>query len=472
LKSRSTVLVVDDEEFVRESLVDLLQSEGYRALTAGGVKEALEVLEKESANAIVTDLRMPSGSGIELIEEARKRGAEAPIIVLTGAGTVGEAVAAMKVGAYDFIQKPVDPEQFVLLISRAIQHQDLVSTVTYLKKSVEDLRGPTEMVGSSPALTVVRALIGQVAPTDATVLITGESGTGKELVAAEVHRLSERHGENFVRVNCAAISENLFESEFFGHRRGAFTSAVSDRAGRFAEAEGGTLVLDEIGTLKPEMQAKLLRVLETGEYQVVGESRTRVASVRVIAITNEDLASMVREGTFRKDLYYRLNIFPIEVPPLRKRKEDIPALALHFLRRARTGPARPAQGSSEEMLPPAARQALLDYDWPGNVRELRNVMERASILSGPRPIEAPVIQAIVEASMRVDGRPAEDEGLNVRRRVDALERQLIAEALSRASGKKREAAALLGIDPKNLGYYLRKHGVAGGATEASEESAP
>jgi DNA-binding NtrC family response regulator len=472
LKNRSTVLVVDDEEFVRQSLEDLLQSEGYRALTATGVKEALDVLDKESASAIVTDLRMPGGSGLDLIEEARKRGSDAPIIVLTGAGTVGEAVAAMKSGAHDFIQKPVDPEQFVLLIARAIEHQDLVSEVKYLRRSVEDLRGPTEMVGASPALTAVRLLVAQVAPTMATVLVTGESGTGKELVAAEVHRLSDRRGGNFVRVNCAAISENLFESEFFGHRRGAFTSAVSDRAGRFAEAVGGTLVLDEIGTLRPEMQAKLLRVLETGEYQVVGESRTRVANVRVVAITNEDLASRVREGAFRKDLFYRLNIFPIEVPPLRKRKEDIPALALHFLGRARTVSGRPPAAPDEEVLPPAARRVLCDYDWPGNVRELRNVMERASILAGPRLIDAQLLEAIVGASARIDGGAAGDADLNVRRRVDALERQLITEALSRAGGKKREAAALLGIDPKNLGYYLRKHGVAAGAQEAAEDSAP
>jgi DNA-binding NtrC family response regulator len=472
LKNRNTVLVVDDEEFVRQSLEDLLQSEGYRALTAASLKEALEVLEKESANAIVTDLRMPSGSGLDLIEEVRKRGIEIPIVVLTGAGTVGEAVAAMKSGAYDFIQKPVDPEQFVLLIGRAIEHQDLVSEVKYLRRSVEDLRGPTEMVGSSAALASVRLLIAQVAPTNATVLITGESGTGKELVAAEVHRLSERRGGNFVRVNCAAISENLFESEFFGHRRGAFTSAISDRAGRFAEAEGGTLVLDEIGTLRPEMQAKLLRVLETGEYQVVGESRTRVANVRVVAITNEDLASMVREGGFRRDLYYRLNIFPIEVPPLRKRKDDVPALALHFLGRCRALSVRPAAVPEDEILSPAAREVLLDYDWPGNVRELRNIMERASILAGPRPIDAQVLEAIVGASTRLDTQPPGEGDLNVRRRVDALERQLITEALSRAGGKKRQAAALLGIDPKNLGYYLRKHGVAAGAQEAPEDSSP
>ncbi len=453
------ILIVDDEDFVRESLVDLLESEGLEAASASSAAEALEVLAKGKLSAIVTDLRMPSADGLSLLAECKKQAAEVPVILLTGVGTVAEAVQAMKAGAYDFIQKPVDPEQFVLLVRRALEHRDLVSEVKYLRSAVEDLRGPSEMVGTSAALAAVRALVAQVGPTDATVLVTGESGTGKELVAAQVHRLSRRADQSFIRVNCAAIPENLFESEFFGHRRGAFTSAVSDRSGRFAEAEGGTLALDEIGTLKPEMQAKLLRVLETGEYQIVGESRLRVADVRIVAITNEDLATRVREGLFRKDLYYRLNVFPIEVPPLRSRKDDVPPLAECFVARARGGKAA-APGGAGAWISKAAAEVLCAYDWPGNIRELRNVMERACILSPQGPIDAAVLKTILASPALLE--TAAEADLHIRRRVDALERELIAEAIGRSSGRKREAAALLGIDPKNFGYYLRKHGVLPG----------
>ena len=468
---RDSVLVVDDEVFVRESLRDLLENEGYRVIEASTVRDAVQVLESESPGVIVTDLRMPRESGLVLLQEARKLGVEAPIVVLTGVGTVSEAVEAMKAGAYDFIQKPFEPEQFILLIKRALEHGSLVSEIRYLRSAVEDLRGPSDMVGTSDALGAVRAHVAQVAPTDATVLITGESGTGKELVASEVHRKSGRRKRNLVRVNCAAISESLFESEFFGHRRGSFTSAIADRMGRFAEAEGGTLVLDEIGTLRPEMQAKLLRVLETGEYQVIGESRTRIADVRVIAITNEDLPQRVREGAFRRDLYYRLAVFPIEVPPLRRRPADVPLLARHFLARARAAARSPVAPDEGDLITPGAIEALAAYGWPGNVRELRNVMERAWILSAGRPVDAPLIHSILSASrMEESDEEAGAGDLHIRRRVDALERKLIADALARSGGKRREAASLLGIDPKNMGYYLRKHGMVEGPGGAEESS--
>jgi DNA-binding NtrC family response regulator len=472
VKARHAVPLVDDEAYVRDSLVELLESEGYRGLVASSTQEAFQTLAREAVSAIVTDLKMPGGSGLVLLEEARRQGIEAPLIVLTGVGTVEEAVQAMKAGAFDFIQKPVDPEQFVILVRRAIEHQGLVKEVRYLRSAVEDLRGPHPMVGDSPALAAVRDLIAQVAPTGATVLVTGESGTGKELVAAAIHSQSDRRQRNLVRVNCAAISENLFESEFFGHRRGSFTSAVADRTGRFAEADGGTLILDEIGTLRPEMQAKLLRVLETGEYQVVGESRTRIADARVIAITNEDLAARVRDGAFRRDLYFRLNVFPITVPPLRKRREDIAPIASYFL--ARAGAARKEGGQATGgHLTEAACEVLRAFDWPGNVRELRNVIERASIIARGGPVDAPLIQTILEAAVTLGDQPGEDASdLHIRRRMDGLERKLIAEALARAGGKKREAAALLGIDPKNLGYYLRKHGLGGGAPEGGEGEEP
>ncbi len=453
-KNRRVVLVVDDEAFVRESLVDLLRSEGYRPLAAGQVKEALKLIDVEPITAVVTDLKMPGEDGLQLLKEVRRLRRDLPVIVLTGLGTINDAVSAMKEGAYDFIQKPVNPDEFSLLVRRATEHQSLVREVSYLRAEVSALRAPPEMVGASAAIREVKRLIAQVSPSNLTVLLTGESGTGKELVASEIHRQSQRAEGSFIRVNCAAITESLFESEFFGHRRGSFTGAIADRVGRFGEAEGGTLSLDEIGVLKPEMQAKLLRVLETGEYQVVGESRTRQADVRVIAITNEDLAARVREGAFRSDLYYRLNVFPIVVPPLRDRREDIAPLAEYYLRRARAGLRRPPW---PEPVEPAARAVLEAYPWPGNVRELRNVMERASILAGESPPGADLFERIVGGP-----RGPEDEGLdlNIKRRVDALERRLISTALKQSRGKKRDAAHLLGVDPKNLGYYLKKHGIA------------
>ncbi|MBI4606412.1 MAG: sigma-54-dependent Fis family transcriptional regulator [Planctomycetes bacterium] len=470
MKARHRILVVDDEDFVRDSLVALLADEGFDTIAASSAREALRLLETEDLSAMVTDLRMPEMDGLTLLHEARRRAPAVPVVLLTGVGTVPEAVQAMKSGAHDFIQKPVDPEQFVLLVRRAAEHHDLLEQVQVLRSTVEDLRGPSEMVGVSPSLAAVKALIAQVAPTSATVLVTGESGTGKELVAAEVHRLSPRAKASFVRVNCAAVPESLFESEFFGHRRGAFTSAVSDRAGRFAEAEGGTLALDEIGTLRPEMQAKLLRVLETGEYQVVGESRMRIADVRVVAITNEDLAARVREGAFRKDLYYRLNIFPIDVPPLRKRREDVVPIAEHFAARLLREGAAPGGPGPVPALPAEAAAVLRAYDWPGNVRELRNVIERAVILSSGGELDAGLLRRIL-AAPGLDEAEGDSADLHIRRRLDALERKLILEALERSSGKKRAAASLLGIDPKNVGYYLKKHGISeppGGGEEVEE----
>jgi len=456
VKRERVVLIVDDEDFVRESMVDLLQSEGYRPISAGSAREAMKLIDVEPVTAVITDLRMPGGDGLEVLREVKRIRRDLPVVVLTGVGTIDDAVSAMKAGAFDFIQKPVNPDEFSLLVRRATEHQQLVQEVSYLRAEVSALRASTDLIGESEGIQEVRRLVAQVAPSELTVLITGASGTGKELVAAEIHRQSTRAERNFVRVNCAAITDTLFESEFFGHRRGSFTGAISDRVGRFGEAEGGTLALDEIGVLKPEMQAKLLRVLETGEYQVVGESRTRVADVRVIAITNEALEERVKEGAFRSDLYYRLNVFPISVPPLRERPSDIILLAEYFLKRARIAMNRPAP-SGDKMLDSGTEAMLLDYPWPGNVRELRNIMERASILAGDAAPDGGIFSRILgtPAAMEED-----DQDLNIRRRMDGLEKRLIATALKRAGGRKRDAALLLGVDPKNLGYYIRKHGLA------------
>jgi DNA-binding NtrC family response regulator len=460
------VLIVDDEEYVRDSIAEIARGAGLEVVLASSCSQALEVLEAGPVQTVLTDLRMPDGDGIALLEALKRRGSAAPVIVITGHGTVGDAVVAMKAGAYDFIQKPIDPEQLVLVLRRALEHRSLLGEVSTLREAVQDLQGFQELVGSSLAMTRVRELIAQVGPSEAIVLVTGESGTGKELVAAEIHRHSRRAGQRMVRVNCAAVPDTLFESEFFGHRRGAFSGAISERLGRFAEAEGGTLVLDEIGVLHADMQAKLLRVLESGEYQVVGDSRTRVADARVIAVTNEDLARLVQRGGFRADLYYRLNIFPVEIPPLRQHKEDIREIAEHLLARIRQGAGTRAgqHGLSREVV-----EVLVSYDWPGNVRELRNVLERAVILAGTRALDVALFRAILESALPDTG-TIPPTGFNLRSRLDALERELLAGALARTGGRKKEAALLLGIDPKNLGYYLRKHEVTEGAE--ARESGP
>ncbi len=454
-----TILVVDDEAFVRDSLIEILENEGFRAAAARGVDEARHRLAEIGPALVITDLRMPAGSGMDVLAEARRVLPLSPVIVLTGVGTVADAVTAMKAGAFDFIEKPVDPEELLIVVRRALEHRRLSAEVEELRRTVGRLREPPEMAGVSPAFARLRGLIEQVARTDATVLITGESGTGKELVALEIHRASRRAAGSFVAVNCAAVAETLFESEFFGHRRGAFTGAVADRPGRFAEAEGGTLVLDEIGTLRPEMQAKLLRVLESGEYQPVGESRSRRADVRVIAVTNEDLGAAVAEGSFRGDLFYRLNVFPIRVPPLRERREDVGVIAAHLLRRLRATWGAAEEAAAAEGLSPEVAAVLEAYRWPGNVRELRNVLERAVILAGGRVPDAAIFREILGDGARAEG-TTDRTSLNLRERVDVLERDLILEALARTGGKKREASALLGVDPRNLGYYLRKHGLS------------
>lgn len=452
MSSGPRVLIVDDEAFVRDSLSEVLKSEGFRTRTASGAVEAARLLDKETCEAIVTDLRMPSGDGLSLLAEAKRRGVAIPIIVITGVGTVAEAVAAMKAGAFDFMQKPVDPDELVLLVRRAVEHRALLAEVRKLRDTVEDLRGPIALAGSSPAMAQVKNSIAQVAPTDATVLLTGESGTGKEVAAEQIHRQSARAAKGSTWVHCATLLEEHFESELFGHKKGAFAGALADRIGKFAEAEGGTLVLNEIGGLSPGMQAKLLRVLETGEYQLIGDATLQHADVRVIAITNEDLSAKVKAGAFRSDLYYRLNLFPIEMPALRNHKQDIAEIGEHLLGRVRST----KELAGRVRLTHEAIEVLGSYGWPGNVRELRNVLERAVIVSGKGELDAELFANILESTLSSPA-PREPREFHLRSNLDAAEREIVLRALAQSKGKKKEAANLLGIDPRNLGYYLRKH---------------
>ena len=453
MAARERILLVEDEEFVRESMTAILEDEGFEVVAAADLASARRLSRQGGSDLVITDLRLPDGQGSELLDEGAARGGT-PVIILTGHGTVDEAVRAMKSGAYDFFQKPIEPEQLVLAVRRALDHGRLAREVRRLRETVGRLQEGRELVGSSAAMESVRRMIEQVAPTGATVLLAGESGTGKELAAAEIHARSARAAAPLVLVNCAAVPETLFESEFFGHRRGAFSGAHADREGRFAEAQGGTLVLDEVHALGRDVQAKLLRVLETGEYQMVGESRTRFVDVRIVAVTNAELGKLVQEGGFRSDLFYRLNVLPLTLPPLREHREDLPELVAHLAVRiaARTG-----GGRGPLAIAPEALELMRAYEWPGNVRELRNVLERAAILAPGGELTAELLHGLLGAP--TNSKVAAPGDLNLRKRLEHMESETIREALARAGGSKKDAARLLGVDPKNLSYYLRKHGL-------------
>ncbi len=435
------VLVVDDEPFVRESLAEILTAEGMQVATAKSAREARTLLAKRGFDAIVSDVRMPGESGVELVDEARARIPPTPIVLVTGVGTVKEAVSAMKKGAFDFVQKPIDPDALVLLVRRAAEHKALLSEVQALRDAAHDSGQPL-VVGHSAALERVRALIAQVAPTDAVVYVFGETGSGKDLVARAVHAASTRARRPFVRVSCAAPSAEAFDLELFGARRSR---------GRLDEAEGGTLVFDHVEAASAGTQSKLLALLETGEYRRAGDAETRVLDARFILLSTTDLAPRVKAGTFRADLYYRIASFPIALPPLAARKEDIVPLSAYWLARRDA-----TRAGSEVVLSAGALEVLLSYDWPGNVRELENVLERASIVSGTQAPTPEILRTILESGGQALASPNVYE-FNIRSNLDAREKELVLGALERAKGKKRDASDLLGIDARNLGYYLRKH---------------
>ncbi len=474
------VLLIDDEPFVLDALGQLLEAEGYDVVRAATLDGARAELRAEGdLDVILSDLRLPDGDALELLVTSKDLRPNVPVLVFSGVGTVQHAVDAMKAGALDFLSKPVDSDALLAVLRRAIEHRGLVEEVRRLRAAVGPEDAQPRIVGSSRVLRDALALARRAAVSDARVLLRGESGTGKELLALEIHRSSRRSRRPFVRVNCAAIAESLFESEMFGHRKGSFTGAHEDRAGHFAAAHGGTIALDEVGTLALDAQAKLLRVLETGEYAPVGESRVRRADVRVVAITNEDLPARVKEGSFREDLFFRLNVVPIVVPPLRDRKDDLPDLAAHLLDQI----ARRDRGAPKRCGKPAL-DVLRRHDWPGNVRELRNVLEHASILTDGPDIRPSDLAGILEAGLLAEmgtpsigeedggieaddppigeGRPsraARTEDLTLRSRTEEFQRDLIREALDRSGGRRGECARLLGIDPRNLAYYLRKTGL-------------
>ena len=449
---QNRILVVDDDSSLRRVMKMQLEEAGYEVSLASDGNEAWAMLEEVEPQLVITDLRMPT-TGLELLGRITKEGLQTTVIVVTAFGTIESAVEAMKMGAYDYVTKPIDFEALVLVVHRAVERQSLIEEVRTLRSALDQRYGFEGIVGSSKGFLRVLDQAARVSQRDATVLIQGETGTGKELVARAIHHNSRRSNRPFVPINCGAIPRDLVESELFGYMRGAFTGALANKAGRIESADGGTLFLDEIGELPLEAQVKLLRVLQEGELAKLGASVPTKVDVRVIAATHRDLQAMVEDGTFREDLYYRLAVVPLKVPPLRERREDIPGLIDSLFHRIRE-----RHGLSEVRLSPAVYRRLISYSWPGNVRQLENVLERLLVLSSADVImEEDLPDELISptASTAVLWPNLPEEGL----RLEMIERELISRALEKFKGNQTQAARYLDISRRTLIYRMEKHGL-------------
>jgi two-component system, NtrC family, nitrogen regulation response regulator NtrX len=449
--SEAQILLVDDEANIRRMLGALLRNEGFTVSEAASGNASLLLLNETDPDVVLLDLMMPPGpDGLETLSRMRERGNTAPVIMMSGKAQLTDAVRAVKLGAFQFLEKPLTLEAVLVTVRAALE---LNRTRAENRALHAELARRGTLVGDGIAMQQVRAVIARVAPTEARVLITGESGTGKELVAAAIHEESLRKGHPFVTVNCAAIPRDLVESEMFGHERGSFTGAAERRIGRFELAHEGTLFLDEVGDLSHEAQAKLLRTLETGELQRIGAEKVTRIDARVVAATNRRLDEAVSSGSFREDLYFRLNVFPIQLPPLRERLEDLPALVRYLAERVR--PRQPASFTD------AALAALASYSWPGNVRELANLVERLSILSGA-VVDAPAVRQVLRnpsSTLPPAGTPSAHLGRSLSDALDDYERSLIGAALDQADGNMAEAARILQTDRANLYRRMRRLGL-------------
>jgi len=446
MKKRVKILVVDDEAIVRESLRDWLSDAGYQVLTAENGPKALAIIETERMGIVITDLVMPGMDGIELMKRAKENQPNIEVIIITAYGSIPTAIAAMKEGAYDYIEKPFCPERAELLVKKLAEHQELVEENLSLRQRLEDHYRFENIITKSSKMQRVIEVIKIVAKSNATALITGESGTGKELVARAIHSQSHRQGKPFVAVSCAALPESLLESELFGHEKGSFTGAYAQKKGKFEFANRGTLFLDEVGEMSANIQVHLLRVLEEKEFTRVGGNEPIKVDVRVISATNKDLKRAIATGEFREDLYYRLNVVTIELPPLRERKEDVPLLAQHFLNKFALENQKEITGFS-----PEATEFLLGYDWPGNVRELENAIERAVILAK-------------DSLITVADLPQENISLArsapIGKKLKEAEKNHILDVLSETGGNYSEAARTLGITRMTLYNKAREYGLS------------
>lgn len=447
------VLVVDDDASLRSFLAMVLREEGYLVREARDGEEGLQKLEEMDAHLIFSDLKMPGIGGLGLLEQVRRFWPSSQVVIMTAYGEIDTAVQAMKLGAADYLTKPfTSPEEIRLLARRLLEKTKVEEDLAILKDQVTSGLPPLETVFQGALMQKCLDLVRRVAPTQATVLITGESGTGKELVARAVHELSPRKGRALISVHCAALSETLLESELFGHEKGAFTGAVQTRKGRFELADGGTLFLDEIGEISMTLQVKLLRVLQERTFERVGGTATLQTDTRIVVATNRNLEREVAEGRFRNDLFFRLNVFPIHLPPLRDRKDALLPLARYFLEKYRLAFGKPALHLSEN-----AEAALLAYSWPGNIRELENIIERSAILARDRITEDMIPgggESLPREGQRTD--PVQEQG-----RLKKTEKQVILDALREAGNNRTRAALMLGISRRTLQYRLKEYGITG-----------
>ncbi len=463
MSSPKTILVVDDEAPMRRNLAELLGEEGYTILEATDGLAAVAQAQSPQINLILLDIKLPKMDGLTALGEIKKIAPDVPVIVFTAHGTSERAIEAMKLGAYDYLEKPFDLDEFLLVVRRALSYGDLLHEVKRLRsQAVEETAGTgsEQLIGASGQMQEIFKLIGRAAPSEATVLIQGESGTGKELIANAIQRHSRRSDKPFIKVNCAALPETLLESELFGHEKGAFTDAIALRKGRFELADGGTIFLDEISDMSPALQTKLLRVLQQKTFERVGGKETIAVDVRVIAATNKDLEREMKAERFRDDLFYRLNVIHIKVPPLREHPEDVPILVEYFLRKYGRSNAAPIAAE--------ALQKLRYYSWPGNVRELENVIQRALVMSQGNVITLDHLPL----SLRAEGDlvPREvlwQEGIPLKQIIADIEKQLILKALRESSWNRTRAAQLLGINRRLLFSKMKEHQIA---AEKNEEA--
>jgi len=471
------ILVVDDESLTRNSLSELLYMSGYSVETAGDGVEALNILQEKRADLVITDLKMPNLDGLTLLREIKMKHPNTPVIMITGYGSVTTAVDAMKQGAYDYVTKPINDQEIELIIKRVFEKKDIVEENKYLRNKVESsLRDRYfDLVGKNHRMQKIYDLIELIADTKSTVIIRGDSGTGKRLVARAIHFSSPKTKDKpFIEVSCGALPETLLESELFGHVKGSFTGAIKDKPGRFELAEGGTIFLDEIDAFTTALQVKLLRVLQEGEFERVGDIKTSKANVRIIAATNQNLEEQIKKGEFREDLYYRLNIISIDLPQLKDRKEDIPLLVEHFIKKHSKQLNRNINGISDK-----AMERLLLYGWPGNVRELENVIERAMVLHNRETSQITDLllpENILKCNGKLVGNGngngnGNGDKNNLKESLREPEKQIILEALERTNWNKKEAALLLGINRTTLYKKLNHYGIILKRNNASETRA-
>jgi len=454
-----SILVVDDNETIRDGMSTIIRKMGHEVRGAASGQNAMKILDQYGADLVLCDLKMEGMDGIAVLEEIRKKSPETLVIIITAFGTIEIAVDAMKKGAFDFMQKPFSQDVLRTKVGQALKFRDLSERNVRLEQEIDVLREDADretgfMVGSSPAMKNIQEMTKKVATGDSSVFIHGESGTGKELIAKAIHKQSPRVNGPFIKVTCSALAEGVLESELFGHEKGSFTGAIKQKLGRFELADKGTIFLDEIGDISPNIQLKLLRVLQEKEFERVGGTKTIRVDVRVICATNRDLMALIREGKFREDLYYRLHIVPIEVPPLRERKTDISELIEHFLKKLSIRTRKKFSGVTSE-----AMKTLLDYPWPGNIRELENVIEQVMVLADGSVIKKEDLPSFLTKGADTPMLRGALGSKPLNEILDDIERELIKEAYTKANKVKTETARILGIKPSALYYKLEKYGL-------------